>query len=125
MHKILACLSILLCMTCSLVDDNGLALVRDLFPLETKIIGTWAWSSYADKDTVRFRDDLTYESVRQGMTYSGTFELNSDSLLTLTRLVMLHGTEFQEVMFYNLEWLEENQFRISSYNTPMVYYRVR
>ena len=120
-----AALSILFCMTCSFLDDNILAVDRNLTELEKRLVGTWTWNLNYDTDTVTFRDDLTYESKRKGSFYDGTYALDTDSLLKFTRRVILNGTEFQEDMYYDMEWMERDRFQIAAYNASMIYRRIR
>lgn len=110
---------------CSIEENNPVLGTRERTLLENKILGTWSWNTLYEHDTVTFRDDLTYESVSKGMTYDGTFTLGSDSLLKFSRRVVMHGGIFQEVMIYDLGWLEADNFMIAYHNAPMIYRRVR
>ena len=116
-------LFLLLCHCAEDETANSVLASRDLTPLERRIVGTWGWGFASQTDTVEFRDDLTFEGVKDGAGYSGTFILENDSVLQLTRILRSMGAPMTEYFNYRVLSLDDYTLRLSSAARHLVYTR--
>jgi hypothetical protein len=95
---------------------------RNLNPLEEKLIGTWGWADGLDNDTTTYRSNLTFEGIKKGSSYSGTFELALDSTLTLTINTNFFGSPSHRYEVYRMREINGMILRIQQSNSAIIRY---
>jgi len=122
LRLLLFCLPILF-LACSEADNNPILSTRDRTILEKKIEGTWDWSTPMYSDRVTFRDDLTFEGVKDNLGYAGTFFINGDSVLHMNKTVIMNGSAHDDLSLQKITWLESTVLKLQYNNTILVYYK--
>ncbi|OGJ90713.1 MAG: hypothetical protein A2350_05415 [Candidatus Raymondbacteria bacterium RifOxyB12_full_50_8] len=107
------CLFLCLALGC---NDRGGSIFFDpeLTILEEKLVGTWVLENEVVKETVTYNEDLSFEGSKDGLTFSGNYALDNDSLLVLNRAVVLKGEHHPLQIKYGLISLEDAELRIRS-----------
>ncbi|MFH0920415.1 MAG: hypothetical protein V1913_08630 [Fibrobacterota bacterium] len=91
--------------------------------MESGLIGKWVWVDHLEKDNLEFRDDLTFEAIKDGNKYNGDFSADNDSVLEMTGRVPTSGGMTMQNLTYRIMEVNSARLRLQTGNSIITYAR--